>query len=95
MIVKIVSVEFVPDAAESGTKLLLDSLADTRAFPGCQGVEVLEDLANPHKLHLVERWSTPEDSSAYSEFRAGAGATPELGPMLAGAPATILGALRG
>jgi quinol monooxygenase YgiN len=62
MIVKIVSLQFKPEFAETGTKLLMGSLEDTRRFPGCVSVEVLEDSADPTKLHLVERWSTPEDS---------------------------------
>jgi quinol monooxygenase YgiN len=94
MIVKVVSLQFAPGSTEAGTKLLLDSLEDTRNFAGCVGVDVVEDSADPAKLHLVEHWATPEDSQAYSEFRAGEGAMPELGPMLAGAPSAFQGVLK-
>jgi quinol monooxygenase YgiN len=94
MIVKIVTLQFTPESAETGPKLLLDSLEDTRSFPGCVSVELLEDSASRATLHLVERWSTPEDSRAYSEFRAGAGAMPGLGSMLAGPPSVIQGTLK-
>jgi quinol monooxygenase YgiN len=94
MIVKVVSLQFTPKSTEAGTKLLLDSLEDTRNFKGCVGVDVVEDSADPAKLHLVERWATPEDSKAYSEFRAGEGAMPELGPMLAATPSAFQGVLK-
>jgi quinol monooxygenase YgiN len=94
MIVKVVSLQFAADSAEAGTRLLLDSLEDTRNFPGCAGVEVLETVGDPTTLHLVERWSTADDSRAYSEWRAGDGAMPELGPMLAGAPSAFEGTVK-
>ncbi|THD78547.1 MAG: antibiotic biosynthesis monooxygenase [Phenylobacterium sp.] len=39
----------------------LRALADrVRAVPGCEGVEILGDLADEHRFVLLERWASME-----------------------------------
>ena len=66
--------------------LLRDTLPDTRARQGCEGVTVHRDVDEPDAIVLIERWATREDDTAYREWRAGEGATPGLGALLAGPP---------
>ncbi|MDV6212812.1 antibiotic biosynthesis monooxygenase family protein [Rhodococcus erythropolis] len=95
MIVKIVSFQFNPESVNAAHDLLARDLKDTRNFPGCDGVEVLEDLVDPTILHLVERWTTTAASAAYSEFRAGPGAMTELVELFAGSPSVVQGTVVG
>lgn len=64
--------------------LLAKSLVDTRARQGCLSVTVHRETANPNLIVLVERWATLADDTAYREWRAGDGATPEIAPLIAG-----------
>jgi quinol monooxygenase YgiN len=58
----------------AGAKEVIDGvLVDTRAFPGCLGVEVLVDIADGAHFLLVEKWESIEHDRAYRAWRA----TPE------------------
>ncbi len=65
--------------------VLRDILADTRAFDGCLGVEVLTDSADPEHFLVVEQWASLEHDAAYRAWRAGDGAS-ALGDLLAAPP---------
>lgn len=65
--------------------ILRETLADTRTFDGCLGVEVLIDTADPTHFVLLEKWTSLEHDDAYREWRAGPGTSP-LGTILAGVP---------
>ncbi|MET3811610.1 antibiotic biosynthesis monooxygenase [Arthrobacter sp. UYEF3] len=65
--------------------VLRDILADTRAFDGCLGVDVLVDSADPAHFLVVEQWASLKHDSAYRAWRAADGASP-LGDLLAGPP---------
>jgi quinol monooxygenase YgiN len=65
-----------PEALDQGLHAELHAiLADTRAFEGCLGVEVLIDTADPTHIVAVERWASEEDDAAYRAWRAGDGQT--------------------
>jgi quinol monooxygenase YgiN len=67
--------------------MLRDTLGDTRARQGCESVTVHRDAGRPDAVVLIERWASREDDAAYRAWRAGDGAVPALGPLLAAAPA--------
>jgi len=64
--------------------VLARSLVDTRARRGCESVTVHREHDAPDTVLLVERWATREDDDAYRAWRAGDGAVPEMGPLVAG-----------
>ncbi|WP_024365648.1 putative quinol monooxygenase [Arthrobacter sp. TB 26] len=64
---------------------LRDILADTRAFDGCLGVDVLVDSNDPAHFLVVEQWASLEHDSAYRAWRAGDGVS-ALGELLAAPP---------
>ena len=66
--------------------VLRGTLGDTRARQGCEFVTVHRDTADPDVVLLVERWATLEDDQAYRAWRAGDGAVPAMGPLVAAAP---------
>ncbi|MFJ6095371.1 putative quinol monooxygenase [Williamsia muralis] len=82
----LLEVTFKPEALSDAKELMTKVLADTRAFDGCESVDVLVDSADPNHWMIVERWESEKHDAAYREFRAGPGAISELGPLLAGAP---------
>lgn len=61
-------------------------LAQTRAFDGCEGVDVLIDVTDETHFVALERWRDAEADAAYRAWRAGDGKTVELGALLAQAP---------
>jgi quinol monooxygenase YgiN len=75
------------DAAQSGLAVVHETLAATRAFPGCQDVTVLVDSADPAHLVVHEIWASAEADAAYRAWRATPEGRSSLGSVLAGAPA--------
>lgn len=75
----------VPEKLDAFHEELHGILADTRAFDGCLGVEVLIDTADPAHFVAVERWESAEHDAAYRAWRAGDGQT-NLATFLAAAP---------
>lgn len=61
-------------------------LTETRAFEGCESVDVLIDEDDEGHWLCVEKWASAEADAAYRAWRAGPGAIKDLGPLLAGAP---------
>jgi quinol monooxygenase YgiN len=88
-VVATLELQLLPEALEKAPQMLREILADTRAFDGCLGVDVLIDHNDPAHVILHERWVSPERDAAYREWRAGDGAT-ELGTILAKAPTLTL-----
>jgi len=44
-----------PESLVDAPEVLRETLQDTRAFPGCFGVEVLRSTQEPTRILLVER----------------------------------------
>ena len=82
-LVAILDLTFDSDRLDEARQVLTDTLKDTRAFPGCQAVEVLTDVTDPAHVVVYESWATPEADAAYRAWRAGDGAS-SLGTVLAG-----------
>lgn len=77
---------FKPEAVEEARTVLARVLAETRAFEGNEGVDVLVDADDPAHWIAYERWASAEHDAAYRTFRAGPGQITDLGPLLAAAP---------
>jgi quinol monooxygenase YgiN len=74
-----------PESLPTAPARLREILADTRAFDGCLGVNVLIDNNNPAHVLVVERWASMDHDAAYRAWRAGEGAS-GLGELLAAPP---------
>jgi heme oxygenase (mycobilin-producing) len=75
-----------PDALDTAPAILHDALSGTRAFPGCLGVEVVVDLADPTHFVLIEQWESIEADTAYRTWRASPDGDSNLGDIMAGPP---------
>jgi heme oxygenase (mycobilin-producing) len=74
------------DALDEGLRILHETLAATRAFPGCQGVSVLVDAKDPAHVIAHETWESMEADGAYRKWRSTPDGASSLGTVLAGAP---------
>jgi quinol monooxygenase YgiN len=77
---------FKPESVDEARTVLSRVLAETRAFDGNEGVDVLVDRDDPAHWIAQETWASEEHDAAYREFRAGEGAVTDLPPLLAAAP---------
>ena len=82
----LLELEFKDDALDDAKTIMDRVLGETRAFDGCEGIEILVDQANEAHWVVVEKWRSAEHDAAYRKFRAGEGAITDLGPLLAVAP---------
>lgn len=65
---------------------LKEMLPDTRAYDGCQGVDIYEDLDTSGHLVFYERWDSKEHYQRYLKWRTETGAMEQLGKALDGEP---------
>lgn len=63
---------------------LKTALVDTRAFDGCESIEVYTDADNPDNLVLWEKFETRAHHEAYLAWRIETGLLDMLAPILAG-----------
>jgi quinol monooxygenase YgiN len=78
------------DSLETAQQVLQATLTDTRAFPGCLGVTVLVDNADPTHVVVHETWESIERDRAYRAWRASAEGASDLGSIMAAAPKITL-----
>ena len=72
-ITAILDLQLKPEAVETASEVIHETLTATRAFPGCFHVAVLVDSNDPAHVVLYETWESVEHDSAYRAWRA----TPE------------------
>jgi quinol monooxygenase YgiN len=82
----LLDLQLKPDALESAHALLHATLTVTRAFPGCLGITVLVDSANPAHVVVHETWESLERDQAYRAWRATPEGASQLGSIVAAAP---------
>jgi quinol monooxygenase YgiN len=78
------------DKLDTAFEVIHETLAATRVFPGCLGVSVLVDSADPAHVVLVETWESAEADNAYRKWRATAEGASDLGSLLAAPPSLTL-----
>jgi quinol monooxygenase YgiN len=85
-ITSILDLQLKADSLDNAHQLIHETLAGTRAFPGCLGVTVLIDNKDPAHVVLVETWESPERDRAYRAWRATPEGATNLGSIVAGPP---------
>jgi quinol monooxygenase YgiN len=76
----------VKDGADDVEAIVREVLAQTAAFAGNEGLEVLVDDEDPNKLLVVEKWESVEARNAYIAWRATPEGASRLGTLAAAAP---------
>jgi quinol monooxygenase YgiN len=82
----LLDLQLKPDALENAHALIHETLTATRAFPGCLGVTVLVDSANPAHVVVQETWESLERDQAYRAWRTTPEGASQLGSIVAAAP---------
>ena len=78
------------DKLDTAFEVIHETLTATRAFPGCLGVTVLVDSADPAHVIAIETWESPEADNAYRQWRATPEGASNLGSVLAAPPSLTL-----
>jgi heme oxygenase (mycobilin-producing) len=89
-ITAILDLQLKPESLDAAPAVLHATLTDTRAFPGCLGVTVLIDSADPAHVVLYETWESVERDRAYRAWRATPEGASGLGSIMAGPPKLTL-----
>jgi quinol monooxygenase YgiN len=82
----ILDLKLKADALDRANEVMRATLTATRAFPGCLGVTVLVDSADPAHVAVYEQWESAEADAAYRAWRATPEGASDLGTILAAAP---------
>ena len=85
-VIGILELNLKPESVADAKAFFGRILVDTRAFDGCEGIDVLIAEGDDTHWVLYERWRDEAAHDAYRAWRAGEGATPEIGTMIAGPP---------
>ena len=75
-----------PEHADAALEFMNKILPDTRAFGGCEGLQLLVDADDSSRIIVFERWDARESYEKYLAWRDSSGTGDELGPMLVGPP---------
>jgi quinol monooxygenase YgiN len=89
-ITSILDLQLKPEALDTASDIIHETLQATRAFPGCYHVAVLVDSDDPAHVILYETWESVEHDRAYRAWRATPEGASKLGSILAAAPKLTL-----
>ena len=81
--VVLLEIQVKPECVEEVKAFLKEVLPDTRAYAGCQGIDIYGNLDESTNLVFYERWDTRDHYQKYLNWRTETGA---LGAKLAGPP---------
>jgi quinol monooxygenase YgiN len=77
-----------PGSIDALKQLFVEILPDTRAYDGCEGLDVHLNQDDGDNLVIVERWQSRPHYEQYFAWRQQTGLIDRLGPLL-GAPPSI------
>ena len=77
-----------PDKSEEFKGILKMMTPDTRAYDGCQFIDIYEDQGQPGNFMIFERWESREKYEKYVAWRAESGMMDSMGDFIAVAPVT-------
>jgi quinol monooxygenase YgiN len=75
-----------PEAVTEVKTLLKQLLPDTRAYAGCQGIDIYGNLDDTGNLVFYERWDTREHYQKYLAWRTETGVLDQLSAKLVAPP---------
>ena len=82
----LVDIPAKPERVDDLKAQFATTLRDTRAFDGCEGVNLHENLDEPGGLLLVERWASRDHYEKYAAWRQTDEGASGIGDLLAGPP---------
>jgi quinol monooxygenase YgiN len=82
----LVEMKVKPEAVNEVKGLLKQMLPDTRAYAGCKGIDIYDNVDDTGDLVFYERWDSRDHYQRYLAWRTETGALDKLGEKLTGAP---------
>ena len=82
----VAEVQVKPEHVSEMKSLLAELLPDTRAYDGCQGIDVHSNTEDPGDMVLIEYWDSRAHHEKYMAWRTETGVMKKVGEMLAGPP---------
>jgi len=82
----LVEMQVKPEAVNEVKGLLKQMLPDTRAYAGCQGIDIYDNVDDTGDLVFYERWDTRDHYQRYLAWRTKTGTLGQLGEKLSGSP---------
>ena len=79
-------VQIKPERISDMKSILVEILPGTRAYDGCQGIDVYSNTEDTGTMVAVEHWDSRAHHEKYMGWRTETGFMDKLGPMLAGPP---------
>jgi len=79
-------VQVKPEAVDEMKVFLKKILPDTRAFDGCQSIDIYGNLEDSGNLVFYQRWDSRQHYDKYLAWRTETGVVDQLGAMLAEKP---------
>ena len=84
--VVLLEMQVKPEAVNEVKAMLKELLPDTRAYAGCQGIDIYNNLDDGGNLVFYERWNTRDHYQKYLNWRTETGVLDKLSAKLAGPP---------
>jgi len=84
--VVILDIPATPDTRDAVLAALHAALPTTRAFDGCEGLELLVNQDDPANIVVYERWASRAHYDAYRAFRAETGFSAQFRAMFPNPP---------
>jgi quinol monooxygenase YgiN len=82
----LLEIQVKPEAVDEMKAFLKKILPDTRAYDGCQGLDIYGNVDDPGNLVFYERWDSRQHYEKYLAWRTATGVVDQLGAMLAAPP---------
>jgi quinol monooxygenase YgiN len=84
--VVLLEMQVKPESVNEVKAMLKELLPDTRAYAGCQGIDIYSNLDDGGNLVFYERWNTRDHYQKYLNWRTETGVLDKLSAKLAGPP---------
>ena len=82
----LLEIQVKPEAVDEMKAFLQRILPDTRAYDGCQGVDIYSNLDGTGNLVFYQRWDSRQHYEKYLAWRTAIGTATQLRAMAASPP---------
>jgi quinol monooxygenase YgiN len=85
-VVVLLEIQVKPEAVNEVKSFLKQALPDTRAYAGCQGIDIYSNADDAGNLVFYERWDSREHYQKYLAWRTETGVLDQLSAKLTAPP---------
>jgi len=85
-VIVLLEAQVKPEAVDEVKATLKEILPDTRAYDGCQSIDIYGNIEDGGNLVFYECWDSREHYEKYLAWRTETGVMEKLGAALAGPP---------